>query len=57
MSGGGAEAGVKGDQAVVESGQTGCVGYADGGSGRGTEREGGVRIMGQIWRHTKLLGG
>ena len=55
MSGGVAEAGVKGDQAVVESGQAGCVGYADGGSGRGIERERWVRLMGQIWRHTKLL--
>ena len=37
VSGGGAEAGVKGDQAVVGAGLIVCGGDADGGSGVGTD--------------------
>ena len=39
--GGGAEAGVKGDQAVVGAGRIGCGGDADGGSVGGTDGGGG----------------
>ena len=38
MSDGGADAGVKGYQAVVASGRIGCGGDADGDSGGGTDR-------------------
>ena len=38
MSSSGAEAGVKGDQTVVESGRTGCGGDADDSLGSGTDR-------------------
>ena len=38
VSGFGAEAGVKGDQAVVGVGRTGFGGDADGGSGGGTDK-------------------
>ena len=41
MSGGGAEAGVKGDQAVVGSGRIGCGGDVDGASGGRTYGGGG----------------
>ena len=37
ISGGGLEAGFKGVQAVVRTGQGGCGGYSDGGSGGGTD--------------------
>ena len=40
MSDGGAEAGVKGDQAVVGSGRIECGGDTDGGSGGRTDRGG-----------------
>ena len=41
MSGGGVEAGVKGDQAVVGAGRIGCGGDTDGISEGGTDGGGG----------------
>ena len=41
MSGGEAETGVKGGQALVGAGRTGYGGYEDSGSGGGTDKGGG----------------
>ena len=41
MSSGGAESGVKGNQAAVVSGRIGCVRDVDSGLGGGTDRQGG----------------
>ena len=56
MSGGGAEAGVKGGQAVVGTVQLGIGGDADVGSGGRTDGGGGRIQMGWILRRIKLVG-
>ena len=57
VSSGGTESGVKSGQAVVGARQLRLGWDADGGSGDGIDRRGGIRtIWGRIWTRIKLVG-